>query len=129
MVVAVKEELQVSRPSGSTVQYVLIDPTLHDREGKVLPPSWSWVMERNLDGVLRKGSRWPTRELLSDIIEKYPKMAAGIREILDAENAMALQEVDVLGTPATHRCRACGFEAKSNFGLKSHQRSKHEGVV
>jgi hypothetical protein len=126
MVTAVREgELRISRPQGATHQWLLLDPDRYDRDDNLQPPSYSWVMERNLEGALRKGSYWPTQQGLDEAIEKYPKMAKGIREFMEAEDAMAFQEVDVLEAPVVYMCQTCGFEARSTIGLKSHQRAKH----
>jgi hypothetical protein len=124
-----EDELRISRPVGPAVQWALIDPQKRDRDDNPQPPSFSWVMERNLEAVLRKGAQWPTRQDFADAIEKFPHMAKSIREFLEAENTQAFQEVDILQAPVTYRCQLCGMEAKSAFGLKSHQRAKHKGLA
>jgi hypothetical protein len=113
---ALDKEVRHARPMGATRQYLVID-----RGGKGI----SWIMERNLEMAIRRGDTWPTKKKLVQMAEDVPELAAGIQAILQVIDLPSYEEADAIEADAVYKCGVCGFEAKSNFGLKSHSRAKH----
>ena len=84
--------------------------TFYKKTGEAMPnlPADPWSMERYLKRGLTLTK--PTEEQIATyIFGKHPELVELLPDVEPSDNGV--------------KCEICGFEAKSDFGLKSHMRT------